>query len=124
MKNQKKILIIEDEKALVEALEFAFSDLNVKIKTYFMGDGAYEEILKVKPDLILLDLVLPGISGFKILEKIKKNKGMKDLPVIVLTNLGEDDDKKKAIELGASDYLVKALIDLEKISQKIKEILK
>ncbi len=49
---------------------------------------------------------------------------MKDLPVIVLTNLGEDDDKKKAIELGASDYLVKALIDLEKISQKIKEILK
>ncbi len=74
MKNQKKILIIEDEKALVEALEFAFSDLNVKIKTYFMGDGAYEEILKVKPDLILLDLVLPGISGFKILEKIKKIK--------------------------------------------------
>ena len=71
------------------------------------------------PDLIVLDLVLPGVHGFEILEEIKKDKKIKNIPVIVATNLGEDSDRKRSFQLGADEYFVKALNDLEDLSKTV-----
>jgi len=76
-----------------------------------------------KPDLILLDLILPELNGFEVLKKIKNNKKTKDIPVIVLTNLENAKDIDKVIELGATTYLVKANYRLDEIALKIKQIL-
>lgn len=123
MEKEKTVLIIEDDRALVKALEYGLKDKGLEVKAYFYGDGAYEKVLEIKPDLILLDLVLPGVHGFEILKAIKSGEITKDIPVIVATNLGEDSDKKRSMELGADDFIVKAQIDLEKIFEKIKKIL-
>ena len=76
-----------------------------------------------KPDLILLDLILPKLSGFEVLKKIKEDKKIKDIPVIVLTNLENMEDIEKAIELGATTYLVKVSYPLEEVVKKIKKAL-
>lgn len=76
-----------------------------------------------KPDLILLDLILPRLNGFEVLKKLKEEKETKDIPIIVLTNLEGMGDVERAIELGATTYLVKAQYSLEEIVRKIKKAL-
>jgi len=76
-----------------------------------------------KPDLILLDLILPKIDGFEVLKKIKADPETKDIPVIVLTNLEESEDVQRAIDLGAKNYLVKANYSLREVVEKIKKAL-
>jgi len=76
-----------------------------------------------KPDLILLDLILPKIHGFDVLKKLKGDKETKDIPVIVLTNLEKIEDVDKALELGATTYLIKAQYSLEEVEEKIKKVL-
>lgn len=120
---KNKILIIEDDRVLVEALKFELKEQKYNISVSLEGDGAYEKVLKERPDIILLDLVLPGTHGFEILKKIKENSETKNIPVIVATNLGEESDKKKAMGLGAEDYFVKASVDLDQLSEKISKIL-
>ena len=77
-----------------------------------------------KPDLILLDLILPRIHGFDVLKKLKEDKETKEIPIIILTNLEGISDVDKAIELGATTYLVKAQYTLEEVVEKIKKALK
>ena len=76
-----------------------------------------------KPDLILLDLILPKIHGFEVLKKLKETEETKSIPIIVLTNLEEIEDVDKALELGAKTYLVKASYSLEEVVRKIKKSL-
>jgi len=121
----KKILFIEDE----SALQKTFGDLlkgegyevvpalNGELGLNLAGDPGNE------PDLIMLDLILPKIHGFDVLKKLKENEKTKDIPVIVLTNLEGMTDIEKAIELGATTYLVKANYTLEEIVEKIRKIL-
>jgi len=123
MKTNKKILIIEDDNILIEALKFQLEDEGYNIVLYLEGMGAFEKAEKEMPDLILLDLVLPGVHGFDILKKLKDDKKTKNIPVIVATNLGEESDRKKAMSLGALDYFVKASIDLSELSAEIKKVL-
>lgn len=79
---------------------------------------------KTKPDIIMLDVILPQLDGFSVLEEIKKDKTIKNIPVIMLTNLGTDEDRKKGETMGASDYLVKASLTPGQVSEKIKQALK
>ena len=79
---------------------------------------------KEKPDLILLDLILPKISGFEVLKRLKENKETKDIPVIILTNLEESTDVGKSLELGATTYLVKSDQSLDDVLERIKETLR
>ena len=74
-----------------------------------------------KPDLILLDLVLPKVHGFEVLKELKSDSGTKDIPIIVLTNLEAIEDVNKAIELGAKTYLVKTQYNLEEVVEKVKK---
>jgi len=77
-----------------------------------------------KPDLILLDLILPKVHGFEVLEQLKGDEKTKDIPVIILTNLEKMEDVEKAIKMGATTYLVKSNYNLEEVTDKIKNALK
>jgi len=119
----KTILFIEDE----SALQKTFGEI-LRQEGYNMISASDGEIgLKLaqgeKPDLILLDLVLPKIHGFDVLKMLKENEETKKIPVIVLTNLEEMEDVEKVLELGATTYLVKASYSLEEVLQKIKKAL-
>jgi len=123
----KKILFIEDE----SALQKTFGEI-LKQEGYEMISAIDGEIgLRLanppaggkKPDLILLDLILPKMHGFEVLKKLKEDEETKDIPVIVLTNLERIEDVDKALELGATTYLVKAKYSLEEIVEKIKKAL-
>ncbi len=87
------------------------------------GETGLRAAKERKPDLILLDLVLPKLHGFSVLEQLKSNLETKNIPVIVLTNLEKIEDIDRAIELGATTYLVKAQYTLEEVVEKIKKAL-
>jgi DNA-binding response OmpR family regulator len=118
----KKILIIEDESALQKTLGEVLSQQGYEVLSALNGEIGLKLAQSKKPDLILLDLVLPKIHGFDVLKKIKDNPETKEIPVIVLTNLESIEDIKKAMELGATTYLVKANYSLEELTIKINQV--
>jgi DNA-binding response OmpR family regulator len=119
----KKILFIEDEPNLQKAVGEVLKQEGFEILTALDGEKGSEMAKKEKPDLILLDLILPKKDGFEVLKDLKADKGLKDIPVIILTNLEGTGDVEKALGLGATTYLVKANYELEDVLKKIKEVL-
>jgi len=119
----KKILFIEDEPTLQKAIGHFLGEEGYEVKNALDGDLGLEIAKKYKPDLILLDIILPKKDGFEVLKELKADETTKDIPVIVLTNLESDADVEKAISLGATTYLVKANYQLDEITKKIKEII-
>ncbi len=120
----KKILFIEDEPSLQKAVNEILTQEGFKVFSALDGEEGLKLTKKEKPDLILLDLILPKKDGFEVLREIKEDKETKDIPVIVLTNLEGVGDVEKALSLGAATYLVKAGYELEDIATKIKQILR
>lgn len=119
----KKILFIEDESALQKTFGDTLSQEGYKMVSAMDGEEGLRMAESEKPDLILLDLILPKMNGFDVLKRLKDSAGLKDIPVIVLTNLEGTGDVEKALELGATTYLVKANYTLEEVIQKIKKSL-
>jgi DNA-binding response OmpR family regulator len=119
----KKILIIEDETALQDALQKVFTAEGYEVAQAFDGEEGIAKVLSGKPDIVLLDLVLPKKHGFEVLQEMKKNDATLSTPVIVLTNLEESEEVMKAIELGARGYLIKANYALKEVLAKVKDIL-
>jgi len=119
----KKILFVEDESALQETFKDFLNQEGYQMVSALDGEIGLRLAKTEKPDLILLDLILPKKDGFEVLEELKKEEGTKDIPVIVLTHLEEMEDVQKAIELGARDYLVKANYSLVEVGEKIKKAL-
>lgn len=119
----KKILFIEDESALQKTFGEILEHESYEMASALNGEIGLRLAKTKKPDLILLDLILPKIHGLEVLRKLKENKETKDIPVIVLTNLERIEDVQKAMELGAITYLVKAQYSLEEIVEKIKKAL-
>ncbi len=117
------ILIVEDEDFLIRALKDNLTAEGYKVDTAKNGDEAIEKIGKNKPDLILLDILMPKRDGFYVLEETKKNPKWKLIPVIVLSNLGEDTAIKKALEMGADDYFVKSQHPIEEVIERVKDYL-
>jgi DNA-binding response OmpR family regulator len=117
-KGKKKILIIEDEKPLAHALELKMTHEGYETTVCSTGESGLNEALSGKYALILLDLILPGIDGFTILQEMK-NKKVKAV-VIILSNLGQDEDRAKAKEFGAKDYLIKSNVPLSDIVKVVK----
>lgn len=118
-----KILFIEDEPTLQKTLGDVLEKEGFEIKTAFDGKEGLEKAKEFKPDLILLDLILPKMDGFAVLREFKKDESLKATPVIVLTNLEGTSDVEKVLELGATTYLVKANYDLKEVVEKIKKTL-
>jgi DNA-binding response OmpR family regulator len=120
----KKILFIEDEPHLQKAVGEVLKQEGFKIFSALDGEEGIKSAKKEKPNLILLDLILPKKDGFEVLAELKADQKLKDIPVIILTNLEGTGDIEKALGLGATTYLVKANYELEDIIKKIKEFLK
>lgn len=119
----KKILFIEDESVLQKTFEKALRAEGYDIISALDGEGGLKLAQTQKPDLILLDLILPRLNGFEVLKKLKEDPQTKEIPVIILTNLEGMSDIDKALELGATTYLVKVNYSLEEVIKKIKKIL-
>jgi len=119
----KKILFIEDEATLQEALGSFLTQTGYKVINALDGEIGLRLAESEKPDLVLLDLILPKFGGFEVLEKLKRNKKTQNIPVIVLTNMEKIEDVNKAIELGAKTYLVKTQYELDEVIDKIKKII-
>ncbi len=115
-----KIVIVEDEEALSKVLAEKFSKNGFETSVAKNGGEAIDVIRKNMPDIIALDLLLPRKNGLKILEEIKADPELKPIPVIVLSNLGEDEDIKTALRLGAEDYLVKSQHPINEVVEKFK----
>jgi len=116
-----KILLAEDELFLSRTYENKLSLEGYDIQLAHDGEEAIRQILESKPDLILLDLIMPKKNGFEVLEVIKKDELTKHIPVIITSNLGQDSDIEKAMNLGATDYIIKSNISLKDLVMKVKE---
>lgn len=119
----KKILFVEDESILQKAFGDVLQQKGYKILNALNGEIGLRMAKSENPDLILLDLVLPYLHGFEVLKKLKEDPETKEIPVIVLTNLEKMEDINKAIELGATTYLVKTEYKIEEVIEKIKKII-
>lgn len=115
----KKILLVEDDLPTIEAVAFKLSQRGIIAATALNGEEAIERLKREKYDLILLDLLLPKKSGFEVLQEIKNNGQSKNAKIIILSNLGQEDNVKKAMNLGASDYIVKSDINIHTLTERI-----
>ena len=120
----KRILFIEDESTLQKTFREILKQEGYEMISALNGEIGLRLTKEEKPDLILLDLILPKIHGFDVLSKLKKDEETKNIPIIVLTNLEGIGDVEKALKLGATTYLVKAQYSLEEVVDKIKKALK
>ena len=119
-----KILLIEDDKFLRELIIQKLGKEGYDVSEAPEGESGLLKIKEERPDLVLLDLILPGIDGFEVLSRMKKDAELASIPVIILSNLGQKDDVQKGMDLGAEDYLIKAHFTPGEIVEKIKAILK
>ncbi|OGZ18020.1 MAG: hypothetical protein A2V72_02045 [Candidatus Nealsonbacteria bacterium RBG_13_37_56] len=118
----KKILIIEDDRFLRKVIVKKLSKEKYKIVEAIDGEEGLRLAQLENPDLILLDLVLPQMDGFEVLEKIKNNESISKIPVIILSNLGGGDKISKGLKMGAADFLVKAELNPGEIVLKIEAV--
>lgn len=124
MANQKSVLIIEDDFYVTRAYSLKLEKEGIKALSAADGEAAIDFLKKNPfPDLIVLDLMLPKKSGFEVLSEIRANDKWKNIPVIVLSNIGAQEDVQKTKELGIVEYLVKADIGIDEVVEKIKKYL-
>ncbi|OGF74101.1 hypothetical protein A2Z63_03130 [Candidatus Giovannonibacteria bacterium RIFCSPLOWO2_02_44_8] len=119
-----KILIIEDDKFLRDLMSQKLTKEGFSVKEALDGEEGLKMALEEPPDLVLLDLILPRVDGFGVLERIKKEPKLSHLPVLILSNLGQKEDVGRALSMGAEDFLIKSNFTLGEIVEKIKTILK
>jgi len=124
MSKNIKVLLAEDEQSLREMYEMKFQREGFETLSVDNGEPVLEMAKHDKPDIILLDIILPKVDGFSALKELKQETKTKNIPVIMLTNLGQDEDIKKGKEFGADDYLVKANLTPAQVVDKIREVLK
>lgn len=118
-----KILVVEDEEILLTALTEELTSGGYEVEGAENGKVGLEKAASYKPDLILLDLVMPEMDGMEMLQELKGDEGLREIPVVILTNLSDYERISEALSLGAMDYLVKANYKLEDLLEKVKNVL-
>lgn len=121
--HKKKILVIEDDEHVSKVYEMKFSKEGYNTIFIMSGEEAVEKITDEKPNLIILDLMIPKKDGFAILEEIKKNPSTASIPVLVLSNLGGKGDQDRALALGANEYMVKVNYSMQEVIDRAKSYL-
>ena len=119
----KKILIVEDDDFLLQMYVTKLELEGFQVISAIDGIKGLKLAKKDKPDLVLLDLQLPSMSGFEVLENLKQDDEIKQIPVLILTNFSQKEDIERCLNLGASDYLIKAHFVPSEVIKKIKDIL-
>ncbi len=120
----QKIVLVEDDKFLMELMAKKLTAEGFETVLASDGEEGMKKIREQKPDLVLLDLILPGMGGFEVLEELKNDNKIAAIPVVILSNLGQKDDIEKGFRLGAEDFLVKAYYTPGEIVEKIRAVLK
>lgn len=121
---KKNILVIEDDPDLVRLLQDALEGEGYAVSLALDWHQAQSHLQKTVPDLVVLDILLPGASGFEVLRRLKSNPATKNVAVIILSNLGQEQEIRAGLEQGAADYLVKADISIDQVVQKVRQALK
>lgn len=119
----KKVLFIEDESALQRAASQVLTEEGFRVFSALDGELGLALAKREQPDIILLDLVIPKLDGFQVLGEIRQDPTTKNIPVIILSNLEGSGDVERALELGATTYLVKTNYRLDEVVEKIKGVL-
>jgi len=117
------ILIAEDDQFLASAYKLKFEKENIEVTLAQDGQEALDLIQQNIPELILLDLVMPIKDGFAVLSDLKDSEQYKNIPIIIASNLGQDEEIQKGLAMGATDYIVKSNTSLEEIIQKVHQVL-
>jgi DNA-binding response OmpR family regulator len=117
-----RVLVMEDDPFLKSVYEVKLENEGFEVKIAGNGKEGVDIYDKFKPDIILLDLIMPEMDGFAVLEELKQKKKIKT-PIVVLSNLGQEEDVAKAKELGAVDFLIKASTQINAVVEKVKSIL-
>jgi len=121
---EKEILIVEDDLFLSSLLKNRLQKDGLRVSLAKDGQEAIQSLKNLKPDLILLDIILPGKSGFEVLEEMRSNPQLQDAPVMIISNLGQEGDIEKGRELGAIEYFVKARTSIDELIRKIQKFFK
>ncbi len=122
--NKKKVLVAEDDPSLSQILTSRLTRAGVEVVKAKDGEEALKVIREVKPDLILLDLILPGkYDGFEVLQKIQEDPALEGCSVVIISNLGQESDIQRGKKLGAVEYFVKAKTSIDDLIKKIEGIL-
>lgn len=120
----KKILLVEDDPFLIDIYTTKLKEVGFSVESVSKGKEALKKIKEEKIDLILLDIVLPEETGFSFLKKIKESPEFKEIPVIILSNLGQKREVEEGLHLGATKYLIKAHFTPSEVVEEIKQTLK
>ncbi len=124
LNGKQQVLIVDDDKFLLDMYATKFSEHNFDVHTALSGTDALSQLEsgEAKPDIILLDLVMPGVDGFEVLSKIREKKLASKATIIILSNLGQTEDVDKGLSLGASGYIVKASATPSEVVVKVADI--
>lgn len=122
MSGKYKILLIEDEPDLIDLFSTSLTNAGFQVEIMKDGTNALDTVKKIKPDLVLLDLIMPKKDGYEVLKEIKCDKATSKTLIYVFSNLTQKDEIDKAMKLGAKDYLVKSDYTPSKLIDKINEI--
>lgn len=121
--NKQTIMIIEDDSFVMDIYKTKLSQDGFSVVEAENGTEALKKLKNIKPDLILLDIIMPYMDGLEVLKKIKESEETKNIPVILLTNLSQKEEVNKGMELGARDYLIKSHFTPSEVLEKIKSCL-
>ncbi len=118
-------MIIDDDEFLLDMYSVKLREMGFDVEVVLSAPEALEKIRAgISPDVVLLDIIMPGMDGFEFLENVKKEKLLKSSKIIILSNLGQEKDIKKGLALGASDYIIKAYFTPSEIVKKIEKLFK
>jgi len=117
----KKILMVEDEEIMIDLLQRKIAQEGYEISVARNGEEGLAAMKEKKPDLVLLDIIMPKMGGFEVMEKMQKDKDLKKIPVIVISNSGQPVEIDRAQKMGAEDWLIKTEFDPQEVIEKIKK---
>ncbi len=120
---KKSVLIVEDDQFFSGLVAQKLNQAGFEVLLAGGGEEALNVLKEKNPSLIILDLMMPGMDGFEVLSRLKKDEKTKEIPTVVLSNLGQRDEVDRAISLGADDFLIKVNFTLDEIVEKVKEII-
>jgi DNA-binding response OmpR family regulator len=123
-KKQYSLVLVEDDEFLANIYKTKFEIDGFKVSVAKNGEDGLKMVQKKLPDVVLLDILLPKMDGFAVLEHLKQSESTKHIPVVLLTNLGQKDDVDRGKELGAADYLIKAHFKPSETVEKVRAIIK
>ncbi len=124
MSNGKKVLIVDDDPFILDMYKLKFKEEGFEVESASDGEKAFAAVKDTRPDVVLLDVIMPILDGFEVLKKLKADSDVKNIPVIMLTNLGQKEDMEKGMSGGAVDYIVKAHFTPSEVVEKVKQFLK